>query len=291
MQAQLADAYSQVYETYQQASDVLGYDLWALVQDGPDTRLNETVVTQPAMLTAGVAAWRCWQSAGGATPTFVAGHSLGEYSALVMSGALRFEQAVSMVRRRAELMQEAVPAGSGAMAAILGLDDAAIVRVCADVAEGEVVDAVNFNAPGQVVIAGNVNAVQRAIEAAKIAGARRAMMLSVSVPSHCALMRPAAEVLAVELRATDIRTPDIAVVSNVDVAVYADADAIRSGLTRQLFSPVRWVETIQYLTSNGATAAVESGPGKVLTGLNKRIDRALATTCIDSAESIDKALA
>jgi [acyl-carrier-protein] S-malonyltransferase len=290
MQADLAAAFPEVETTYSEASEQLGYDLWDLVQSGPAEALNETTVTQPAMLTAGIAAWRCWTASGGANPAQMAGHSLGEYSALVVAGALDFADAVLLVRRRAELMQEAVPAGSGAMAAILGLDDEVVIRVCDAAAQGEVVSAVNFNSPGQVVIAGSAAAVERAAEGAKEAGARRALMLSVSVPSHCALMEPAAEKLAVDFATIDFKTPQIPVISNVDATVYKDADDIRDGLTRQMYSPVRWVDSVQFMLAAGASQIVECGPGKVLAGLTKRIERSLPAICIESPESITKAM-
>lgn len=290
MQAELAEQYSDVRDTYAQASDRLGYDLWQLVQEGPEERLNETVVTQPAMLTAGMAAYQAWQNTGGLVPDMVAGHSLGEISALVCAGSMEFGDAVELVRLRAELMQSAVPSGTGAMAALLGLDDAAVIDVCAMSAQGQVVSAVNFNAPGQVVIAGDKTAVERAIEAAKEAGAKRAILLSVSVPSHCSLMTPAAEQLAEALADIDIRTPEIPVIGNADVLPYDDASQVRDGLRRQLSSPVRWVETVNYFVGNGASAMIECGPGKVLAGLARRIDRSLAAGFVDSPTSLDKAL-
>jgi [acyl-carrier-protein] S-malonyltransferase len=290
MQSGLSDACAEVRSTYAQASEFLGYDLWDLVQNGPPERLNETVVTQPAMLAAGMAAWRCWTSAGGAQPAQLAGHSLGEYTALVAAGSLAFADAVLLVRRRAELMQEAVPAGSGAMAAILGLDDEVVCRVCESAAQGEVVSAVNFNSPGQVVIAGSAAAVERAAEGAKEAGARRALMLSVSVPSHCALMKPAAETLATEMADIEFAVPAVPVIRNIDATAYKGADDIRDGLTRQLYNPVRWVETVQHMIAGGASSLLECGPGKVLTGLAKRIDRSVPAIGIDSQESIAKAL-
>ncbi len=290
MQSELAVACAEVRSTYAEASDILGYDLWDLVQNGQAEELNETVVTQPAMLVAGIAAWRCWMSAGGAQPALLAGHSLGEYTALVVAGALQFADAITLVRRRADLMQEAVPAGSGAMAAILGLDDDVVSSVCDAAARGDVVSAVNFNSPGQVVIAGVKSAVLRAVDAAKEAGARRALMLSVSVPSHCALMRPAADTLAAVLTGVEIGTPAIPVINNVDVEAYGNADSIRDGLKRQLYRPVRWVETVQYLIAGGTTSLLECGPGKVLTGLAKRIDRSVPAVCVDTPNSLEKAL-
>lgn len=271
MLAELAQSHAEVEATYAEASRVLGYDLWALVQHGPEADLNLTSKTQPAMLAAGVAAWRVWRARGGAQPAYLAGHSLGEYTALVCAGALEFTDAVDLVARRGEFMQAAVTEGSGAMAAILGLDDAKVRAVCAEAAQGAVVEAVNFNSPGQVVVAGECAAVARALELAKQAGAKRALLLPVSVPSHCALMRPAAEQLGARLRNTSFQTPRIPVINNVDVAVYDGAESIRDGLTRQLYQPVRWVEVIQALAQKGVNVLIECGPGKVLTGLNKRI--------------------
>ena len=290
MQADLAEAYPVVRSTYEQASERLGFDLWELVQAGPAEKLAETTVTQPAMLTAGVAAYRAWQEAGGRRPDMVAGHSLGEYTALVVSGALEFATAVDLVAVRARLMQEAVAQGEGAMAAILGLEDDAIRAVCESVAEGQVVEAVNFNSPGQVVIAGHREAVERAAEAAKSAGARRAMLLNVSVPSHCALMKPAAEKLAGQLASVEFSPAQIPVVSNVDVAAYSSAADISSGLTRQLYSPVRWVETIHYMQRHAASCVIECGPGKVLAGLNRRIVKELPAAAIENPETLQAAL-
>jgi [acyl-carrier-protein] S-malonyltransferase len=290
MQAELARQFPEIQQTYVIASEALGYDLWDLVQTGAEDRLAETVVTQPAMLTAGVAAWKLWQNGGGVNPAMLAGHSLGEYTALVCAGALDFADAVLLVRRRAELMQSAVPADAGAMAALLGLDDNVVIDVCARAAGGQVVSAVNFNAPGQVVIAGEKAAVLRAIELAKAAGAKRAIVLSVSVPSHCALMKGAADELAKNLLASNIRAPAIPVVNNADVLEYKSALQIRDGLRRQLFSPVRWVETVHYFVSNGVTRVVECGPGKVLAGLTKRIERSLPAGFIDTPESLATAL-
>jgi len=291
MQAALADAWPEVRRTYDQASEQLGYDLWDLVQNGPADKLDQTVVTQPAVLTAGIAAWRCWQAAGGGHPRHVAGHSLGEYTALVVAGSLQFDDAVQLVRLRAELMQQAVPVGSGAMAAILGLDDEVVIAACNTAALGEVVSAVNFNSPGQVVIAGDKAAVERAVAAAEEAGARRALMLNVSVPSHCALMKPAANSLADTLAEIDFATPAMPVVNNVEAKPYVDCRDIRDGLQRQLYSPVRWGETIRYLAATGSKMMLECGPGKVLSGLAKRIDRSIVTACSDSPESLAKALA
>lgn len=290
MQKALADEYPVVAETYAEASDVLGFDLWKLVQTGPQEELDQTVITQPAMLTAGIAAWRCWLAAGGQEPASMTGHSLGEYTALVASDALPFAEAVSIVRQRAELMQAAVPAGEGAMAAVLGLDDDTVINVCEAAANGEVVSAVNFNSPGQVVIAGERAAVERAVDGAKEAGAKRAIMLRVSVPSHSALMKPAADELAGRLAATEFSPLRIPVINVVDVEHYDTPDSIRDGLRRQLFCPVLWSATIQRLASEGATTIIECGPGKVLAGLVRRIDRSLTGMALEDVDSLNKAL-
>ena len=276
--------------TFAEASDALGQDLWALVTDGPADRLNQTVNTQPAMLAADVAAWRVWQAAGGAMPALLAGHSLGEYAALVAAGALGFADAIRLVRFRAEAMQAAVPEGVGAMAAILGLDDDTVRAVCADAAAGEVVEAVNLNSPGQVVIAGNKAAVERAMALAKEKGAKRALPLPVSVPSHSSLMRPAAEKLLAHLHAITITAPAIPVLHNTDVHSHADADAIRVALAKQLHTPVRWVETVQALKAAGIERVIECGPGKVLAGLNKRIDDSLPALALVDEASLQAAL-
>lgn len=286
MLAEVAAAYPVVGETFAEASSVLGYDLWQLVQQGPVEQLNETQRTQPALLTASVALYRVLEQAGAPAPDFMAGHSLGEYSALVCAGAIAFTDAVHLVAKRGEYMQQAVPAGVGSMAAIIGLDDAAVVAACAAVAGDDVVAAVNFNSPGQVVIAGHQAAVQRAGEACLAAGAKRALPLSVSVPSHCALMQPAAEQLATELQQIPMQAPRIPVVNNVDVAMPMDADAIRDALIRQLYSPVRWTETVQFLAAQGVTTLDEIGPGKVLTGLMKRIDKNLSGEAINTVDAI-----
>lgn len=279
-----------IHKTFAEASEILGYDLWQLVQNGPEAELNETRRTQPAMLTAGLAVWRLWQAQGGAAPQYMAGHSLGEYSALVAAGALQFADAVKLVELRAEFMQAAVPPGTGAMAAVLGLDDAAVAEACSKAAGSEHVAPANFNAPGQVVIAGDAAAVERAVEAARTAGAKRAMTLPVSVPSHCELMRPAAEQLAAELDALTIHAPLIPVIHNADVRTHYTAEAIREALTAQLYQPVRWVETIQALKDKGVTRVIECGPGRVLAGLNKRIDRELETLALHDAASVETAL-
>jgi [acyl-carrier-protein] S-malonyltransferase len=274
-----------------EASDVLGYDLGALMAEGPAERLNQTEFTQPAMLTAGVAAWRAWQAEGGADALVMAGHSLGEYSALVCAGALDFADAISLVQLRGRLMQAAVPAGEGAMAALLGLDDDDVIGLCARAAEGDVVEAVNFNAPGQVVIAGSAAAVARAIGLARDAGARRAVELPVSVPSHCGLMGSAAEALAEALAGIPVRPPATEVIHNVDAASHAEPEDIRAALAVQVRRPVRWVECVRAMAGRGADYFVEAGPGKVLSGLGKRIDRSLVFAPVADAESLARALA
>jgi [acyl-carrier-protein] S-malonyltransferase len=290
MLADLAVAYPGVRETFAEASDALGYDLWALLQDGPAEELNRTDRTQPAMLAAGVAVWRIWCELGGQRPALLAGHSLGEYTALVCAEALTFAEAVTLVAERGRFMQEAVPAGQGAMAAVLGLDDDAVRAACARAAQGDVVEAVNLNAPGQVVIAGAKAAVERAIEELKAAGAKRALPLPVSVPSHCALMRPAAERLAGSLAAAAIGTPNIPVLHNVDVKPAADADAIREKLVRQLYSPVQWVGTVQAMAEQGVGRIVECGPGRVLAGLVKRISKDIDALAVYDPATLEAAL-
>jgi len=242
------------------------------------------------MLAAGVAVWRVWQDAGGMTPALMAGHSLGEYTALVCAGALDFQEAVSLVEERGRCMQSAVPAGTGAMAAILGLDDVAVAAVCEQAAAGDVVSPVNYNSPGQVVIAGHAEAVQRAMALAKEAGARRAVQLPVSVPSHCALMRPAAEQFAAHLKQTVIKIPSIKVIQNVDAALHDDPDTIRANLDRQLYSPVQWVGSVQTMGKQGVTRIIEAGPGKVLTGLCKRIDKTISAAAVFDEASLLSAL-
>ena len=261
-----------VRNTFTEASDILRQDLWQLVTEGSDAELNDTVNTQPLMLTAGVAVYRAWQSLNAPAPALLAGHSLGEYTALVASGALQFADALPLVRYRAECMQEAVPKSTGGIAAILGLDDASVLEVCREAAQNEVLEAVNFNSPGQVVIAGNRAAVERGMELAKTKGAKRALMLPMSVPSHCSLMRGAAELLRVKLNDITMQPPSIPVIHNADVKSYTDIPSIKDALVRQLYSPVRWVETVQYFGQNLITHNVECAPGKVLMGLNKRID-------------------
>ncbi len=280
----------EVRATFAEASDALGQDLWTLVADGPVDLLNQTVNTQPAMLAADIAAWRVWQAAGGATPAMLAGHSLGEYAALVAAGSLNFADAVKLVRFRAEAMQAAVPEGVGAMAAILGLDDDAVRAVCAEAAAGEVAEAVNLNSPGQVVIAGNKAAVERAMALAKDKGAKRALPLPVSVPSHSSLMQPAADKLLAHLQGVAIATPAIPVLHNTDVQSHAEAEAIRMALAKQLHTPVRWVETVQALKAAGIERVLECGPGKVLAGLNKRIDDSLPALALVDEASLQAAL-
>jgi [acyl-carrier-protein] S-malonyltransferase len=281
MLGELAKAFpGTVARTFAEASAVLGYDLWQLVSAGPAEQLNATERTQPAMLAAGIATWRCWLEQGGARPELVAGHSLGEFSALVCAGALDYAAAIDLVRFRGQAMQQAVPAGTGAMAAVLGLDDADVEAACAEAAQGEVVEAVNYNSPGQIVIAGHATAVERAIVAAKARGAKRAVALPVSVPSHSSLMRQAAERLRERLAGMTVRPPELRYVSAVDAAEHADPADIVEILVRQLASPVRWSATVAALIARGATRLIECGPGKVLTPLNRRIDRRPEIQCL-----------
>jgi len=274
-----------IRDTFTEASDVLGVDLWTMATEANDS-INETTNTQPIMLTAGVATWRAWQAVAGRSPAVVAGHSLGEYTALVASGAISFKDALPLVRYRAEVMQNAVPAGVGAMAAILGLDDEAVRAVCAEAAQNEVLEAVNLNSPGQVVIAGNKAAVDRGMELAKAKGAKRALPLPVSVPSHCALMKPAALQLAEYLKNVTVNAPLIPVLHNADVAAYSDGEKIKDALVRQLYSPVRWVETVQAIAAQGVTQTAECGPGKVLAGLTKRIVAELPCVALTSSDAL-----
>lgn len=285
MLAELGAQQHVIIDTFAEASAALGYDLWALTQQGSEEQLNQTDKTQPAILAASVALWRLWQAEGGPRPAFVAGHSLGEYSALVAAGSLPFADAVKLVELRGQLMQQAVPAGQGGMAAILGLEDADVLAACAEAAQGEVVSAVNFNAPGQVVIAGSAAGVERAIEACKAKGAKRAMALPVSVPSHCDLMRPAAERFAASVEAIAWQAPQIPLVQNVSAAVVADLDTLKRDLLAQLYSPVRWVESMVALGDRGVTSLVECGPGKVLSGLNKRCVKGVNTYNLDTPEA------
>ncbi len=272
MLAALAEQDSIVGETFAEASDVLGYDLWQLCQQGPEDQLGSTEKTQPAMLTAGVATWRVWRKQGGTMPAAMAGHSLGEYTALVCAGALDFKTAVDLVRFRGQAMQNAVPSGQGAMAAILGLEDADVEGICAEAAQGEVVAAANFNSPGQVVIAGQKSAVERSIDLLKAKGAKRALILPVSVPSHTELMRPAAMQLAERLKDIQFKSPETSVYT-VGMRTHGSATDIRQALFDQLVGPVRWTDCVKAMLSTGINTVIECGPGKVLTGLNRRIDR------------------
>ncbi len=291
MLAELGAQHASIRETFAEASAALGYDLWALTQEGPVEQLNQTDKTQPAILAASIVLWRLWQAEGGAQPAFVAGHSLGEYSALVAAGSLAFADAVKLVELRGQLMQQAVPAGQGGMAAILGLDDDAVRAACAEAAKGVVVSAFNFNAPGLVVIAGAAAAVERAIEACKAKGAKRAMALPVSVPSHCELMRPAAEKFAEAVEAGAWQVPQIAIVQNVSAQVPADLAVLKRDLLAQLYSPVRWVESVALLAERGVTELVECGPGKVLGGLNKRCAKGVNTHNLDTPDAFAAARA
>lgn len=290
MLAEIGAAEKVVQEVFAEASAALGYDLWALCQDGPAETLNQTDKTQPAILTASVALYRLWLSKSGSVPAFVAGHSLGEYSALVAAGTLKLADAVRLVARRGELMQEAVPAGTGAMAAILGLDDEQVKTACEQAAQGDVVSAVNFNAPGQVVIAGSKDAVERAIEICKEMGARRALPLPVSVPSHCDLMRPAAEQFTADITAASWQEPQITVIQNVTAAAAQDVAKLKENVLAQLYSPVRWVETVEFLAEQGVTDLVECGPGRVLSGLNKRCVKTLKNHNLDSLAGLEATL-
>ncbi len=290
MLAELAEAYPIIKETFAEASAVLGYDLFELVMQGPAEELNKTWKTQPALLTSSVALWRLWQAQGGATPAVMAGHSLGEYSALVCAGALNFADAVKLVELRGQAMQRAVPEGVGAMAAIIGLDNDSIAANCEKAAQGQVVSPVNFNSPGQVVIAGHKEAVERANVLMKESGAKRALPLPVSVPSHCALMKPAAEELAIALEKLEIQAPVIPVINNADVATVTDPAAIKDALVRQLYSPVRWTETVERMASEEITFEIEMGPGKVLSGLVKRIDKRVDGSAINDVAGLQDAL-
>ncbi|MHA7878283.1 MAG: ACP S-malonyltransferase [Saccharospirillum sp.] len=290
MLTDLASAYPLIGETFAEASQALGYDLWALVSNGPAEDLNRTEKTQPAILTASIALWRLWLQQQGRPPEFLAGHSLGEYSALVAADVLPLPEAVRLVEKRGQLMQAAVPEGEGAMAAILGLDDAAVVEVCAQAGQGDVVEAVNFNSPGQVVIAGTKAAVARAIDALKAAGAKRALPLPVSVPSHCALMKPAAEQLAQELQALDLKDATIPVVQNTLARAQTRAADIEANLVEQLYRPVLWSQSVAELVRLGVTETIECGPGKVLTGLNKRIDNQLRLASIGTLDAFQQCL-
>lgn len=293
MMAELAGRDRIVIDTFGEASEVLGYDLWQLVQDGPAEKLNETTQTQPAMLAADVATFRYWRKAGGAMPAAVAGHSLGEYAALVAANSLDFPTAVRLVRERAQRMQDAVPAGVGGIAAVLGLEDEQVIAACQSAAQGEVVEAVNFNSPGQLVIAGHAGAVQRAIDACKAAGAKRALLLPMSVPAHSSLMQQAAQGLATTLRDAPFADPEVQFWSPVDARQHVGAEDVRGLMISQLASPVRWTELVRQLLAAGATTLVECGPGKVLTGLNKRIEKRPDLQCValQDPASVEAALA
>ena len=290
MLSELAEVYPSVKQTFEQASDALAINLWTLVQAGSVEDLNQTHNTQPAMLTAGVAMWRVWCEQSEKKPAWMAGHSLGEYTALVCSEAMAFEEAVKLVANRGRFMQEAVPVGEGAMAAIIGLDDQSVINVCKECAQDEVLSAVNFNAPGQVVIAGNKLAVERAMVAAKEVGAKRALPLPVSVPSHCALMESAAEKLALNLQQFDIKTPNVTLIHNVDVASHDEAAVIKDSLKQQLFKPVRWVDSVRHMHEQGVAQFVECGPGKILMGLNRRIEKSAEHMTMYDPASLDKVL-
>lgn len=290
MQADLADRYPIVLETWGEASEALGFDLWRLAQEGPSDKLDQTTNTQPAMLAAGVAAWRAWQAAGGDAPEELAGHSLGEYSALVCAGSLDFIDAVQIVQRRAMLMQEAVPAGVGAMAAVLGLDDERISALCDEASTIGVAEPVNFNSPGQVVIAGHAEAVRQVVAHAREHGARRAIILPVSVPSHSSLMRDAGMALAETLEQVAVETPSVTVRSATTAEPYTTPGQIRTALAAQVFSPVQWARTVRTMIDGGATRIIECGPGKVLTGLVRRIDKSIPVGYIEDADSLQKAI-
>ena len=290
MLAELATAYPIVQETFAEASDILGYDLWQLTQDGPEETLNQTDKTQPILLASGVAMWRIWQAQGGTYPTLLAGHSFGEYTALVCAEAISYADGVGLARDRGQFMQEAVTHVEGSMAAVLGLEDATIIELCEQAAQGEVVAAVNFNAPGQVVIAGHQSAVDRTVKLAKSAGAKKAMHLRVSVPAHCALMEPAAEKMAQRLADVTINTPKIPILHNVDVRSRTQAADIRYALVAQLYNPVRWVDTIKAIDTAGVILLFECGPGKVLSGLNKRIKPQIETLRLSDPAAMDAAL-
>ena len=283
----LAASHSIVQQTFQEASDALGYDLWDLIQNGPEAKLNQTEYTQPALLAAGVAVWRVWELEREERPNILAGHSLGEYTALVSAKALNLRDAATLVALRGRLMQEAVPEGIGAMAAILGLDDAVIEALCkAEAINGEVVAPANYNSPGQVVISGHKTAVERVMAAAKASGAKRAIALAVSVPSHCLLMKPAALQLKIALDEIPFKCPIIPVIHNVDVSQHSSVQAIRQALVEQLYQPVRWVETIRLMAQKGVTTVLECGPGVVLSGLNRRIVATLQCESISSGEAL-----
>ena len=291
MLKELSELYPVIKNTFAEASEVLGYDLFDLVMNGPAEELGKTFKTQPALLTASVALYRLWQEKSSLKPAVMAGHSLGEYSALVCAGVIDFKDAVKLVKLRGEFMQAAVPLGVGAMAAVIGLADDVVIKACAEASGSQVCSAVNFNSPGQVVIAGNKEAVEAASEALKAAGAKRVLPLPVSVPSHCALMKSAADELAKELAKVEFKAPSVPVINNVDVARVEDAAAIKDALVRQLYSPVRWVETVQAASADGIKTMIEVGPGKVLAGLIKRIDKEVNAISLNDAATLDAALA
>lgn len=280
-----------VEKTFREASAILGEDFWALASDGPAEALNRTVVTQPLMLIAGVACWRAWREKGGPMPAFFAGHSLGEYSALVAAGALKFEDALPLVRFRAQSMQDAVPEGTGGIAAIVGLDDAKIGEVCAEAAQGEVLEPANLNSPGQIVIAGHRAAVERGMALAKAKGAKIVKMLPMSAPSHCSLMKSAAELLRGRLSGVRLQSPQVPVVQNADVQAFSDPERIRRALVEQLYRPVRWIEVVRFLAANGVTRVVECAPGKVLAGLTKRISGGVEGLAVTDSAALSAAIA
>jgi [acyl-carrier-protein] S-malonyltransferase len=286
----LAAEFPVVRQTFSEASQALGYDLWQVVEQGPEEKLNQTEVTQPAMLTADIATWRAWLESKGPLPQVMAGHSLGEYSALVCAEALDFSAAVKLVADRARFMQEAVPIGQGGIAAILGLDDDAVRKLCEQAAQGEILDAVNFNSPNQVVIAGAAAAVARAVEQSKAAGAKRAVVLPMSVPAHSRLMHPAAQRMAERIKTVNVRAPRVPVIHNVHLRAESDPEEIRNALVRQIESPVRWVELIQIMAADGVDRMVECGPGKVLAGLNKRIVKTFETLPVYDPATLRAAL-
>lgn len=290
MLADLATTYPLVKQTFDHASEILGYDVWRLCQTGPAETLNQTDKAQPALLAADVAVWRVWNECGGSKPALLAGHSFGEYSALVCAGVLDFNEGIQLAQDRGQFMQAAVPLGEGAAAALIGLTSTQVIEICERVANGQVVCAANFNTPNQIVIAGHTAAVERAVAEAKIAGAKRATLLPVSVPVHCALMHPAAEQMAERLKRVVIRTPEIPVLHNIDNSTKTDADAIRQALSKQIDHPVNWVETIQIMVAQGITYIFECGPGKVLTGLNKRISEQIQTFSITDTQTLEQAL-
>lgn len=291
MLADIAAKHSLIEETFAESSEALGYDMWKLIQQGEQEEINLTEKTQPILLTASVALWRLWLQQGGIKPSLMAGHSLGEFTALVCAGSLQFTDAVRLVRARGQFMQTAVPVGEGAMAAIIGLDDEVINQICLDVAQGECVQAVNYNSPGQVVIAGKVTAVDRAIEKLKEAGAKRALPLPVSAPFHTELMKPAGEKLAIALADVEILSPEIPVVHNVHAQTENNPEAIRQLLIQQIYSPVKWVSCVETMLAQGVTTTVECGPGKVLSGLNKRIQKSLTAYALEAEEAFLDTLA